>query len=156
MTSITRFLDQYGNERKPSRHFGTVAFWVKNTTVIEVDTRHVYHIIDHPERFGLTERSVQDEYERSGERLRSEGKARDNLIGLAVRNGWIRVRHYVDRNRDYWSIQVDHYETRAPAIQAFIMWAVEQGYMYPDDEVRITDENDYRSGPSRELFDPLT
>lgn len=142
MTDQFRFVDQHGNRLVPKSRIGTVAFWVKDNTVIEVETRHIRVIIARPELFGLTTEIVDMVHQETGEKLGTEGQARARLIARATENGWIRVRHYVSRNNDYWSIQLDTMESGTNTVRRFIDWAQEAGYMHQDDTVRITDNND--------------
>jgi uncharacterized protein YwbE len=139
MTNQFQFIDQHGNSLVPGPHFGTVAFWVKDNTIVEVETRHIRVIIARPELFGLTTDIVESVHQETGEKHGTEGVARARLIESATEHGWIRVRHYVSRHSDYWSIQLDHRESRVATVRRFIDWAREAGYMHREDEVRITD-----------------
>jgi len=48
MTDQFHLVDQSGTSREPKPYFGSVAFWVKEDTVMAVDTRHIHVIIDRP------------------------------------------------------------------------------------------------------------
>ena len=139
MADQFHFVDQSGTSREPKPHFGSVAFWVKEDTVMEVDTRHIHVIIDRPELFGLTKEIVDTIHDETGEKHGTEGVARARLIQRATQNSWIRVRHYVNRNKDYWSIQLDDRDSRITTVRRFITWAIQSGYMHQDVRIRISD-----------------
>ena len=132
-----KYVDPHGNSLLERRKTGTVAYWVKGDEVIENDASHIRIIADNPERFGLTRRYIEDVFEQHGEMMGTEGEAREEIIKEVARNGWIRVRHYVNRNSDYWSIQVDNLRRRKNDIDSFIIWAIDKGIMYPSDEIRL-------------------
>lgn len=121
---------------------GTVAFWARGTEIMENDQSHIRVIMNHPDKFGVTDAYIKDTYARFGEKLGIEGKARAEIIQEATRAGWIRVRHYVDRGADYWSIQVDSLSSRLPDVLFFVRWALEHAYMSPQDELVLTATDD--------------
>jgi hypothetical protein len=99
-------------------------------------------IMDEPEKFGVTRAYIEHTYARHGEKPGIEGKARAEIIQEATRAGWIRVRHYVDRNADYWSVQVDSVRPRINDVRGFIRWALEQNYMSLNHELVLTATDD--------------
>jgi len=86
---------------------------------------HIAFIISNPELFGLTREEIEKIYAEHGERVGQEANAREYIIKMVAKSGWVRVRHYV-RGNDYWSIQTD--DTNRPqskkAINSFLMWAI--------------------------------
>lgn len=147
--SLNQYLREVGAglQRKRSKQerkrIGTVAFWAKGEEVIETDEAHIRVIMQDPEKFGLTAEEIDEIHDEYGERRGQEGKARNELIKRVARNGWVRVRHYVNKGSDYWSIQVDRYRKRRDSIDNFIWWALESDIMKMNDELVITayDEN---------------
>lgn len=154
---------------KESYDFGKIRLWIRNSSslkealngtafwarvgpdgieVYEVsgDT-HIKTIFDNPELFGTTTEEIKQKYEKYGEPVNFEGKAREEIIKDVAQRGWIRVRHYTGRN-DYWSIQTDDTNIRAKALKAFVRWATkipEDGSkptMSYDDTVIIMGYND--------------
>lgn len=126
------------------KRIGTVAFWMKDDEIIENDASHIKVITDDPEKFGLTRDYIESVYEKYGEKIGTEGKAREEIIKEASRQGWIRVRHYVNKGGDYWSIQADNIRRRKRQINDFIFWALEQDYMTMNDELVILGYDDER------------
>jgi hypothetical protein len=119
----------------------TNGFWVKEDIVYDVTFgSHVGLIIEHPELFGLTGRMIMDIYKKHGEAIGSESKAREELVGLAASNGWIRVRRY-STPKDFFSIQTDDTKKRRKDIIAFVVWALGQKIMMPDSEAKILSYN---------------
>jgi hypothetical protein len=80
------------------------AIWISPYgRVYDVGISHVKFVFDNPDKFGLTEEDIRAAYERHGERLGIEGKAREEILLGLLRDGWIRARY----NRDGWHIQLN-------------------------------------------------
>jgi hypothetical protein len=78
----------------------TLAYWISpKGEVIEVSTNHIDVVIKNPQKFKLTSEYITGLYDKYGETLGSEGKAREDIIIKLVKSGWIRVRRY--RNEGY-------------------------------------------------------
>lgn len=80
---------------------GNTAYWISpKGRVAEVtgDT-HIGLVIKFPEKFGLTTDEIRGIYDKYGEKMGLEGKAREEIIKDLVNQGWIRVRKY--RNAGY-------------------------------------------------------
>lgn len=108
----------------------THAYWVKGDKIVAVgESSHIQHIIEAPGLFGLTREEITAAYKRHGEKLYTEGAARDELIKSACRNGWVRVRQYTRRQDEHWSIQFDFYRRRKRVIQNFVRWALTRRLM---------------------------
>lgn len=60
---------------------------------------HISTIIANPERFGFTKEHIEETYEKYGENMGREGKAREELIVDATKNGWMRVAHNAVNDR---------------------------------------------------------
>lgn len=59
--------------------------------------RHIEVILEQPERFGFAKKELEEIYAKYGEPLGMEGRAREEIIAMAVERGWIRVRRYRGR-----------------------------------------------------------
>ena len=114
---------------------GTIAFWVKDDRVFEVESKHIRFILDNPGLFGFRKEELVEIFLKHKEKIGFEGKARAEIIKSAAAEGWIRVRKYV-APRYYWSIQYDAYGKRKREIDDFILWAVEMAGMKSED-IRI-------------------
>ena len=84
------------------------AYWISPQGEIIVikgtsGSTHIDSVINNPETFGLTKSKIQDVYDMYGEKLGTEGKAREQIIRDLVDKGWIRVRKY----RQQWSININ-------------------------------------------------
>jgi hypothetical protein len=64
---------------------------------------HIDIITSNPEKFGYTKEHVRKTYEKYGERIGVEGKAREELILDVVERGWIHVRK---RAKMGWMVNV--------------------------------------------------
>lgn len=62
---------------------------------------HIRAILEAPEKFGTTRDEVEAAYQKHGEKLGVEGKAREEIILEALKKGFLRIRLYPNR---YWSI----------------------------------------------------
>lgn len=71
------------------------AYWISPYgQVVEVGTNHINLIIANPKKFGYTKEKIKEVYDKYGEPLGVEGKAREEIISDVVSKGWIRVRRY--------------------------------------------------------------
>lgn len=78
----------------------TVAYWVSPSgKIYDVGTNHIDVVIKNPQTFGLTKDKIQAVYDKYGEELGREGKAREEIILDLVKKGWVRIRRY--RNEGY-------------------------------------------------------
>jgi len=68
--------------------------------VVPTGTNHIGAVIKNPQKFGLTRDEVVRTFEKYGERLGQEGKAREEIIRDLVEQGWLRIRKY----KNQWSI----------------------------------------------------
>lgn len=83
----------------------TIAFFISpDGKVIEAGENHIAFVINHLDLFGLTKQGIEAVYQRHGEQLYTEGKAREEILKDLVNHGWIRLRRYPNK---FWSINVD-------------------------------------------------
>ena len=81
------------------------AFWItpKGKT-IELTGKHIEAIRTNAATFGLTEQGIKETYERFGEHIGQEAKARELIIKNLIHKGYIRIREY---KRFGWSVNVN-------------------------------------------------
>lgn len=114
------------------------SYWIRGDEVYEVETTHIGMIMRSPDLFGLTLEEIREKHKAYGERMGREGKAREEIIRQVSEKGWIRVRKYVGRGAEYWSIQCDKYPLRKRAITNFLEYGMYgKGFINRYDEVRI-------------------
>lgn len=71
--------------------------------LLSIETTHIKTVISHPDKFGMTRAGIENIYRKYREPLGLEGYAREEILSVLIRRGWIRIRHY----RGYWSVQID-------------------------------------------------
>lgn len=81
-------------------------YWISPNNHFFVVKTHIYSVCDAPEAFGTTERALREAFDRFREPWRSERKAREAIIKVLVEAGWIRLRNYVEKPCDRWSINL--------------------------------------------------
>ena len=129
------------------------AYWYKNKKIIEVGLKeyktrindivengktHIHDLVDNPEVFGFTKEKVQEIYKRHGEEVGREGKARDEIMKMALAAGWIRVRHHASRSNDYWIVQFNSFNEQKKDVQNLIAKLVlGMNAMYKTDKVLL-------------------
>ncbi len=93
--SQTRLLPRIGAGYwiSPNNHFLSVA-------------KHICSVCEAPTVFGTTELALREVYERFHEEYCSELGARKAIIKVLIKVGWIRMRNYVHKQGDYWSVNV--------------------------------------------------
>ena len=124
-------------------------YWAKGSKVYNVSgNHHIAFIIDHPDLFDLTPEDIKSVFDKHGEQMGREGKAREELIISVSSQGWIRVRHYY-KPEDYWSIQCDSTRSRKDEIKSFIWWAIENKIMgYHDPAILLG----YNNSNDKEVY----
>lgn len=82
------------------------AYWISpEGEILTVHTSHIDMVFDRPELFGLNLQLIHSVYNIYNEKYRSEGKAREEILIMLFRQGWIRVRRYLKPYR--WTINVN-------------------------------------------------
>lgn len=86
-------------------------FWISPYGDVLGDTHptHIEAVAADPEKFGLSQKYVEDTHARYGERIGSEGKAREDILLHLIGKGWMRVRNYGNRG---WTINVNNFNDR--------------------------------------------
>lgn len=94
-----------------------VAYWITpDYQVIPVKTSHIETVIDHPEIFHVPMDVITSIYAKHHEAVRTEGRAREEIIIEVVKKGFVRVRRYTRPIEEYWSINIDHLNDAAMAM----------------------------------------
>jgi hypothetical protein len=129
---------EYMSERKLVEMENEQGYWVKNTKVYSVTgSHHIDFIMEHPEDFGLTIQEILNMFKANNETVEHDKVTREQLILLACRNGWIRVRHYLS-GQNFWSIQCDRIKLREKNIREFIEdFALKNKLMRYNDKLMI-------------------
>ena len=140
-----KYISQDSKEPLPSPHNG---YWVKDQTVYDVsESSHIAFLHDHASLFSISLEQIKEIYSNCGEPFGSDGgKAREQIIRMATRSGWIRVRRY--ERPSYFSIQCNSTHDQRSEILAFLKWAIESAVMKADDAAVILgfqDEGDRHS-----------
>jgi hypothetical protein len=131
-----KYISKDGSVPTPSSHSG---FWFKPPDqVFDVtESSHVMFMVEHPDLFGLTLDEIKAVYAAFGETLGTDGgQARERLVRMAVRSGFVRIRKY--QRPMYFSIQCYSTVNQREEIVLFIRWAIESaGVMKTDDAAVI-------------------
>ena len=85
--------------------------------VVDCEINHIATIVANPKKFGLTKEYLKTVYDKHGEKMNTEGKARGEVIKRLIKTGWIRIRRY----KNFWSINVDRLTGKVKA--ELQMWA---------------------------------
>ena len=73
----------------------TGAYWISPSgKLIPVGKTHIDTVIALPEAFNLTEVQIKEIFDKYGEKLNLEGKARQEIMEGLIANDWIRIRYY--------------------------------------------------------------
>lgn len=65
--------------------------------------KHIDMIVTYPDKFGLTKQFIDDKYDEYGEKVGIEGKARNDIMVLLIKQGWVRIRRYPNK---FWIIDL--------------------------------------------------
>ena len=87
----------------------TQAYFVcPDSNLINVSSSHIDTVINGPEAFGCTGEEINSIYERFGEPIGLEGKAREVILKHLIQKGWMRIRKY----NNHWIINVNNIDSR--------------------------------------------
>lgn len=84
----------------------TAGYWISPNNHFFTVEQHIFSVCDFPECFGTDASALRAVFKRFGEPYRTELKAREAIIKMLVRNGWIRLRHYIRRPSDQWTVNM--------------------------------------------------
>lgn len=87
-------------------------YWVSpRGEAIRSGLNHIKSVINDPDLYGYTKADIQKIYKKYGEKLGTEGKAREEIIVDLVRRNWIRMRHYLGKG-EFISLNVKQLNSR--------------------------------------------
>jgi hypothetical protein len=111
---------EYMSERKLVEMENEQGYWVYGTKVWNVTgSHHVEFMINHPDYFNMTIQEILNMFTANRETIEHDATTRDQLIRIACKQGWIRIRHYVSK-LDFWNISCDRIKLREKNIREFI------------------------------------
>jgi hypothetical protein len=103
-----------------------VAFWLTpEYVVIPVKVSHIETVIEHPEIFPISPEQIRAVYERHREVVRTEGRARQEIIRDLVAKGFVRLRRY--RHPEYWSVNLPQISANSLEVLQQFFWLLCQG-----------------------------
>jgi hypothetical protein len=105
------------------------AYWITPThMVLPVPENHIGMVIDHPDIFGVDPEYIRKVYAHHQEPMRSEGDAREEIIKELIAKGFIRLRRYVEKYFEYWSVNVRRLDESTMNILKEFFWKITKGY----------------------------
>lgn len=75
------------------------ADWIlPNGIIVPIEHYHIGTVIDHPEKFGMTTKQIEDIYKKHNEKMSPflEGKAREEIMTLLFKKKFIRTRQRIN------------------------------------------------------------
>lgn len=99
---------------------GHNAYWINQRgKILDIGIgTHIDQVIQSPANFGLTIKYIRNVYEKFGEPVGIEGKAREQIMIELIKNGFIRIR--LVKNQ-FWIINSNRYDKRLK--KALSVWA---------------------------------
>lgn len=82
-------------------------YWISPTGRVVTVDRHINAVINKPASFGMTHEYLKSLYAKHGETVGVEGKAREQILRDAMRNGWIRVREWRGRQGEFITVEAN-------------------------------------------------
>lgn len=98
-------------------------FWILNDGTILEQSRHILAVVAAPEKFGETEESIQQTFEKYGQNYMSnfEGRAREEIMSRVIKRNNIRIRKYIHKHCQHWIIQL--YDLTDERKHQILKWA---------------------------------
>jgi len=96
------------------------AYWINpRGKILDIGMgTHINQIIKSPKSFGLTERYIRNVYEKFGEPMSLEGKAREQIMLEVIKDGFVRIRLVPNR---FWLVNANKYDRKLK--KALSVWA---------------------------------
>jgi len=116
---------------------------------------HIDVICDHPELFGFTKDYVTEKFKKYNEPLRSEKRARNELMREAYKKGFIRLRYRKDH---YWIAESENLfgnEKKRAQIAGWIKFMLEHKELNADEYMEVIELDtafDETNPPDKESF----
>lgn len=97
-----------------------IAYWINQRgKILDIGVgTHIDQVIKSPKSFGLTDRYIRGVYEKFGEPVSLEGKAREQIMQEIIKDGFIRIRLVQNR---FWIINADRWTPKVK--KALSVWA---------------------------------
>jgi hypothetical protein len=80
--------------------------------------KHITNIIKNPTRFHITRDEIFAIHKKYGERVGTEGRAREEIIKQVIDLGFIRIRYYANQ---FWAVSAKRFDNRTK--KALTKWA---------------------------------
>lgn len=111
-------------------------FWILiDGRIVIPDSLHIHAVVSSPELFGESEDKIQETFQRYGQNSKSnfESKAREDVLLRVIKRNHIRIRKYIHKRCQHWSIQLYRLtDERRSAISAWANSVVTCGDQYAD------------------------
>ncbi len=115
-------------------------YWLKGDQVVDVSgSSHLSALESNPRRFGLPLDLVSFAY--GGDDF-DEGEWYDYAVGVALINGWIRVRHNLGFGVDNWVFEFAEYEKSKKTIKDFVEALSSKGLLDGETDVLLDGRGD--------------
>lgn len=127
----------------------TSFFWASPAGELHVakagSANHIQHVLEDPSLFGFSQSLVLAVYAKYEEPVGSEGRARDEILALVLRDGWVRIRSWQEGARKRWYFEVSNIEHQRTNLKR----AIEAVLYHMDkrDRIIIADK--------RQVLDPM-
>ena len=117
----------------------SLAFWISpDGQYHRVQTSHIAAVLSEPEKFRCTREQLLEVYQRHGEPIGLEGRARWEIIrGLILPQGWIRARRYFTKHDERWSFTVQRYDDRIRSLIIGFFAEMKKNSLEPDTDLPI-------------------
>lgn len=98
-----------------------MAFWAKGNKIIQVQNDiHIKDICSNPEIFGFTKKQLEEIFNKYNEDWGYEGKAREEIMVIAMKNGWVRIRQRSSKIGYQWMLQYDNFSNRLKTLKEIV------------------------------------
>lgn len=87
------------------------AYWISpDGDIYLVPKKHINFIAENLEMFGIFQKGFVELFEKFGEPSGFEGKARNEVMTDAIRQGWVRLRY--NPNNHSWTIELRNFDIK--------------------------------------------
>jgi hypothetical protein len=115
-----------------------VGYWLSEKGAVPVERDHAETVLADPEQFELDRESLMALYRKHDESPGSEGFARDEVIRMAAKKGWIRVR-IQNSTGNYVMLQGYEPERHLERISSFLCDLVHRDIIAADETIVLSD-----------------
>ena len=115
-----------------------IGYWLSESGAVPVERDHAETVLAEPEKFELDRESVMALYRSHDEPPGSEGFARDEVIRMAAKKGWIRVRIHNTAGH-YVMLQGYEPEKQLERISSFLCDLVHRDIIAADETIVLSD-----------------